>query len=313
MTSPITRTLLTRMSILLLTGIAAGCASPAQKQFKSPQDAAAALVGALETNNTPELKKIFGPDSDSLISSGDPVADHAERQRFLAEYEQKHAVVPGEGDAMVIEVGDKDWPMPIPIVKQKNAWVFDTAAGKDEIICRRIGRNELATIQVCLAIVDAEQEYALRDPNGSGVHEYAQKFFSDPGKKDGLYWQTTEGEPPSPLGQLVASAAEEGYTHNANPAPYHGYRFGLLKSQGASAPGGAVDYVLNGKMIGGFAALAFPAEYGSSGIMTFIVDHDGVVFQKDLGPDTEKAAEAMKSFDPDSTWTKVNTNENADR
>ena len=209
---------------------------------------------------------------------------------------------------VTLVVGNQEWPFPIPIVKKGETWVFDTKAGNEELLNRRIGRNELNTIQTCLAIVDAQREYAMKDRDSDKLLEYAQKFWSTPGKKDGLYWEAKEGEAQSPLGPLAARAVEEGYDGRKpgdKPMPYHGYFYRILKAQGKNAPGGAYDYVVRGKMIGGFALVVFPAEYGASGIMTFIVNHDGVVYQKDLGKETGKIAKAMTKFDPDKTWKKV--------
>jgi hypothetical protein len=209
---------------------------------------------------------------------------------------------------MVLVIGDKDWPFPIPLVKKGDQWFFDTKAGKEEILNRRIGENELSTVQTLLAIVDAQREYAMKDPDNDGIREYAGKFGSDSGKKNGLYWETKQGEEPSPLGELVADARAEGYTRTgpkAGPVPFHGYYFRMLKKQGKHASGGAFDYIVKNKMIGGFAVVAYPAAYGSSGVMTFIVNHEGVVYQKDLSKDTAKTATAMTSFDPDKTWKKV--------
>ena len=209
---------------------------------------------------------------------------------------------------MILIIGRNDWPFPIPIIKQGQQWIFDTASGKEEILDRRIGRNELYTIQVMLAVVDAQREYAMKDRDGDGLLEYAQKFMSDPDKKNGLYWPAKEGEDPSPLGLLAAKAKREGYSKAQDPEepqPYHGYFYRILTSQGPNAAGGAFDYIVKGKMIGGFAVVAYPADYGNSGVMTFIVNHDDVVYQKDLGEDTEKEAQAIKLFDPDKTWTKA--------
>ena len=213
-----------------------------------------------------------------------------------------------EGPRIVLTVGEKDWPFPIPLVKKGDQWIFDTIAGKEEILDRRIGENELSTVQTLLAVVDAQREYARNDSNKNGIREYAQKFMSDAGKKNGLYWETKPGEEPSPLGELVAEARAEGYGGTGSKhsrIPFHGYYFRMLKKQGRHAAGGAYDYVVKDKMIGGFAVLAYPAAYGSSGVMTFIVNHDGAVYEKNLGPNTAKTAQAMDSFDPDKTWKKV--------
>ena len=209
---------------------------------------------------------------------------------------------------MTLVVGEEEWPFPIPIVKKGESWLFDTKAGKEELLNRRIGRNELNTIQTCLAYVDAQREYAMKDRDGDGLLAYAQKFWSTKGKKDGLYWEAKEGEEQSPLGLGAARAVREGYTPRKpgdKPSPFHGYFYRILKAQGKNAPGGAYDYVVKGKMIGGFALVAYPAEYGASGVMTFIVNHDGVVYEKDLGAETAKIASAMTKFDPDQTWKKA--------
>ena len=210
----------------------------------------------------------------------------------------------GDGTRTLI-AGDDDWPFPIPLVNKGGQWQFNTEAGLDEILRRRIGRNELSVIQVSLAYVQAQNEYASLDPGGLGPHVYAQRIVSRPGKKDGLYWPTAEGETPSPLGELAAKASAEGYKTGSAPIPYHGYYYRILKSQGPGAPGGAYDYLVDGKMIGGFALLAFPAEYGNSGIMTFMVNQDGTVYQKDLGPKTTDLARTIELFAPDQTWTEV--------
>jgi hypothetical protein len=207
-------------------------------------------------------------------------------------------------DSKTLIVGKSDWPFPIPIVKDRQKWVFDAEEGKEEILDRRIGNNELSAIQVCKAIGDAQHDYALLDPNGDGVHEYAQRFASDAGKHNGLYWPTAEGEAPSPLGELVAAASEEGYSFKPDgPTPYHGYYYRILTAQGPHAPGGELDYMTKGKMVVGFAVLAYPAEYNNSGITSFIMGADGVVYQKDLGKETDKLVAAMTAFDPGEGWT----------
>jgi hypothetical protein len=211
-----------------------------------------------------------------------------------------------EGDGThILFIGNEDWPFPIPLVNKGGQWQFDTSAGLDEILRRRVGRNELSAIQVSLAYVQAQNEYSSLDPAGLGRGVYAQRIISSPRKKDGLYWPSAEGEEPSPLGELAAQAAAEGYKPGSTPIPYHGYYYRILTRQGASAPGGAYDYLVKGKMIGGFALVAYPAEYGNSGITTFIVNQDGTVFQKDLGPNTTQLARKIESFTPDQTWTKI--------
>lgn len=278
-----------------------------QKGFSTPDEAVKALIAATKSNNQPEILSILGPEAKELISSGDPVDDKQRREKFIIKYESKNSLSTA-GDKVELIVGEKDWPFPIPLVKNGEQWIFDTAAGKEELLNRRIGENEFDTLQTMLAFVDAQREYAMQDRDNNSILEYAAKFRSDPGQKNGLYWKTKEGEEPSPLGELIASAKAEGYAHdkkNTTPQPYQGYYFRMLDKQGENAAGGAFDYVVQGEQIGGFAVLAYPATYGNSGIMTFIVNHDGVVFQKDLGPDTEKAAKAMAAFDPDPSWKKA--------
>ena len=227
------------------------------------------------------------------------------REKFVAAYDAKHAIEPEGDGTQTLIIGDDDWPFPIPLINKAGEWQFDTGAGLDEILRRRVGRNELSAIQVAGAYVQAQNEYAELDPAGLGRGVYAQRIVSHPGKKDGLYWPTAEGQTPSPLGELAAQASAEGYKAGKGPIPYHGYYYRVLTRQGTGAPGGAYDYLVKGKMRGGFALLAFPAEYGNSGIMTFMVNHDGAVFEKDLGPKTAKLARKIKSFAPDQTWAKV--------
>jgi hypothetical protein len=285
--------------------------SIAQERFKTPEAAVDALVAAAKAGDTKALVGVLGPDGKVIVSSGDPVADTNIREKFVAAYEAKRAIErEGDGTQTLI-IGADDFPFPIPLVNKAGEWRFDTAAGLDEILRRRIGRNELAAIQVSLAYVQAQNEYASLDPGGFGPHVYAQRIVSRPGKKDGLYWPTTEGETPSPLGELAAKASAEGYKAGAAPIPYNGYYYRILTRQGADAPGGTYDYLVNGKMIGGFALLAFPAAYGNSGIMTFIVNQDGTVYQKDLGLKTAELARKIDSFAPDQTWTKVDQTKSA--
>jgi len=286
----------------------AATAKAQPKAFASPEETVKALVDAMKTGDKAQMSVLFGPGSESVISSGDDVEDKAERERFLRNYEEKSSLERKGDDEVLLQVGKDDWPFPIPIRRKGSAWSFDTKAGKEEILNRRIGRNELNTIDVLEAYVVAQREYAKKDRDGDGVYPYAQKFASTPGKKDGLYWKAKEGEEASPLGPFAARAAQEGYTRKAKtekPSPYYGYYFRILKAQGKHAPGGAYDYVVKGNMILGFGLVAYPAKYGSSGIMTFIVNQEGVVFQKDLGKGTAKAAGAMKTYDPDPTWKKV--------
>jgi hypothetical protein len=281
-----------------------------QKTFKSPEEAVTSLVKSLtdtvKSGDTKEVLTIFGPAGKEIISSGDKVQDKAAAERFIKAYEAKNQLEKETESKVTLVVGEEEWPFPVPIVKKGESWVFDTIAGKEELINRRIGRNELNTIQVCLAYVDAQREYARMDPDHDRLREYAQKFASTKGKKDGLYWEAKEGEEQSPFGPLAAQAVREGYRRTSDkPIPYYGYYYRILKAQGKNAAGGAYDYVVKGKMIGGFALVAYPAEYGSSGVMTFTVNHDGVVYQKDLGPGTAKIASAMTKFDPDPSWKKV--------
>ena len=276
-----------------------------QRTFASPEEAVKAFVEALKSNDVKALEAILGPGSRDLLSSGDPVADEAERERFLSRYGEKNRLEVTEAKAN-LNIGNDDWPFAVPLVKKEGLWYFDTKEGREEILARRIGQNELSAIQFCLAYVDAQREYALKDRDADGLLEYAQKFGSDKGKKNGLYWEVKQGEEQSPLGPLAAVAQKQGYTtKREKPQPYLGYYYRILTGQGKNAPGGAYDYLVKGNMIGGFALVAYPAKYGSSGVMTFIVNHDGVVYQKDLGRNTEKTAQAMKLFNPDGTWKKV--------
>ena len=278
-----------------------------QKTFSSPEKAVEAMAAAVKADDIQSLLAIFGPGSRHIILSGDPVEDKKGREWFVKHYEEKNRLEETSGK-VTLHVGSDDWPFPIPIVKAGKGWRFDTGAGKQEILARRVGKNELNAIQVCLAYVDAQREYAMEKAHkGEGLLEYAQKFVSAPGKQDGLYWEAGEGQEQSPIGPLFAAARDQGYSGQplGEPEPYHGYFYRILTAQGKNAPGGAQDYVVGGKMIGGFALIAYPAHYGASGVMTFIVNHDGVVYQKNLGRDTKKAVQAIKAFDPDKTWTRV--------
>jgi hypothetical protein len=294
----------------LLTDHEQAIAAPApvkQESFATPDEALTAVVDDLKADNQSGLVKILGPSIEPILNSGDPVADQNARQRFVANAEEQHHF-DGSGDTLTLVIGKDDWPFPIPLKKVDERWRFDTAAGKEEVLDRRIGENELSTIQTMLAYVDAQGDYADFQRQRSGMPEYAQRILSSPGKMDGLYWPAAEGQPQSPLGPLVAAARAAGYRRSAKteePSPYHGYFFKVLTAQGPNAPGGAIDYIVNGRMIGGFGLVGWPARYGDSGVMTFMVNHNDVVYQKDLGPQTAKLAPEISRFDPDPSWQKV--------
>ena len=293
--------------VLALAAPFALAAPIGQKNFETPEQGASALYEAVKANDSAAMGAILGPGGGQLIRSGDAVADEQRRSRFVASYGEAMRI-DRDGDAKAtLVVGKDQWPMPIPLIRAKGGWRFDTKAGKDEILKRRIGANELAAMQVGLAIVDAEREYVARDQDGNGILEYAAKIVSAPGKHDGLYWDTRAGENASPLGPLVAAAAKEGYAgRGALPlAPYHGYYYRILTRQGKDAKGGAYDYRVKGKLIGGFAALAYPARHGSSGIMTFMVDRDGLIYETDLGKDTAAIVARIAAFDPGPKWKLV--------
>jgi len=286
----------------------AGCAKKDdQASFKTPDEAVNAFVAAMQADDVPALTKLLGPGSEDLLSSGDAVQDKTDRQKFLAGYQKKHSLQDDGKGSMTLVVGDNDWPLPIPVVKRDDKWYLDGAAGADELIYRRVGSNELGAIAVCRGLVDAQAEYASQGRDGDPAGIYALKFFSDEGLHNGLYWPTAEGEPESPLGPLAAGAANEGYrsAEGGGRNPYHGYYYRMIYAQGSNAAGGAKEYFDNGVMTGGFALVAWPADYGSSGVQTFIVNQDGVVYQKDLGEDTANVVETIKTFDPDSSWTAV--------
>jgi hypothetical protein len=287
-------------AIVVLLTLPAG----AQQSFKSPEDAAEILAAAVKSASREDILKVLGANSENIIDSGDDVADAEARQRFLAAYNAKHSVNL-EGDKAVLILGPNGFPFPIPLTRKKVGWQFDAGAGRLEILYRRIGQNELDAIQTCLAYVDAQNEYADKDRTGAGPGIYAQRIVSSAGQKDGPYWPS--GGNDSPLGELAARASAEGYKAGSEPQPYHGYYYRILTQQGSNAPGGALNYVVKGRMIGGFALVAYPAEYGNSGIMTFVVNHVGSVYQKDLGERTAVIAKQMTSFDPDQSWKKVDT------
>jgi hypothetical protein len=271
----------------------------AQEHFPSPEAAARALEAAARGGDPERLLKVLGPEGGEIVSSGDPVDDAAARKRFTARAAERTRIErTGDGALAILHVGHNDWPFPIPLVHEADGWRFDTASGKEELLNRRIGRNELTAIAVARAYVDAQNEFARR------FQTYARRFRSTPDKRDGLYWAATDGDT-SPFGPLIAAATSEGYRHGeagAEPAPYHGYFFRILTAQGPHAPGGAKDYVKDGQMTGGFALVAWPADHGSSGIMTFVVNQQDVVFQKDLGERTDELVKAMTAYDPDASW-----------
>ncbi len=273
-----------------------------QKTFSSAEGASNALVTALQSNDEKTLIEILGRDGKQIVSSGDEAEDAENRANFVRRYQQMHRLVDEPNTTTTLYIGAENWPTPIPLVKAGDAWYFDTDAGKQEILFRRIGENEMSTIRVCQEFVAAEKEY-----HSAQHDEYTQKIYSDEGQHNGLYWKTADGEPQSPIGPLLASAVVDGHgkSREGAPAPFRGYFFRILTSQGKNGPGGAKNYVAGGKMTEGFAFLAYPAEYGSSGVMTFIVNEDGEVYQKDLGKKTEVLAKSMKEYNPNSSWQKA--------
>jgi hypothetical protein len=281
--------------------------APSQKRFASPEEAFSALVAALRANDQAASLAILGEGAKPILDSGDPVADRNGMERFVASYDEAHSIEKTSESQAELVTGKDEWPMPIPVVKEAGGWVFDTDAGDEEILARRIGRNERFAIQACLAFVDAEREYWERNPDGAALLHYARQLLSSEGKRNGLYYPTEGDEEPSPLGPGFARARAAGYDNlkAGVQTPYHGYLYRILDGQGAHAPGGAYDYVVGDHMIGGFALLASPATWDNSGVMSFLVNQDGVVYQKDLGPETEKLAAEIRSFDPDESWTRV--------
>jgi DUF2950 family protein len=287
------------MLVLALSSLA-----QAQQRFSTPEAAVDALAKAARSGDGKTIVSILGPGSADLVSSGDPVADANRRQEYLAAYDAGHRIVTEAGKGATLIVGPNDWPFPIPMVQRDGQWIFDVPAGREEILARRIGENELSTMKALLAYYDAQNDYADMFKSKSGQAVYAQRVVSSPGKKDGLYWPTSANEKPSPLGEAVAAATQRGYRAGAGE-PFFGYYYKILTRQGPTAPGGAVDYVVKGDMIGGFAAVAYPAEYGNSGVMTFMINHNGDIYEKDLGENTAQAASRISSFNPDHTWRKV--------
>ena len=275
-----------------------------QKTFSSAQDASTALVAAARSNDEKAILELLGPDGKEIISSGDETEDAQSRADFVRRYQEMHRLV-REPDGFTLYVGAENWPLPIPVIEREHSWYFDTEAGKREILYRRIGRNEISTIRVCQELVAAEKEYY------STAHEYAQKILSDDGQHNGLYWRVTDGEPQSPIGPLIASAVAEGYarSRDGTPTPYRGYYYRVLTGQGKNSPGGMKSYLAGDKMTGGFAFVAYPAEYRSSGVMTFIVNEDGLVYQKDLGWKSDVLAKVMKEYNPGPGWQKAEDQE----
>jgi hypothetical protein len=281
-----------------------------QSLFSSPEDAVKALVDAVKAKDDTAIDQIFGPSGKDL-HSGDKVQDAAEFDELAGNLAEKTSLVKESDSRVLLHIGNENWPFPIPIVKKDGQWFFDTEAGKEEILNRRIGENELTAILVCRTYVKAQREYTLKDWDGDGIFAYAQKLRSDRGKRNGLFWRSAPGEAVSPLGELVAKARMEGYKKEKavfkeeEPSPFHGYYFKILTRQGKNAPGGKYNYVINGNMVGGFALVAFPSNWGKSGVMTFIVNQQGKVYQKNLGPGTLKVAQNMKFYNPDKSWTPV--------
>jgi len=294
----------TVVAMILATLCVACGQNGSRHQFSSQQEAADALVNAAKATDDSALVDVLGAAAKPAIDSGDPVQNRNARERFVQAFEQTHAVVDGPEDTRILTVGADRWPFPFPLVRHGDRWRFDTSMGIDEIVNRRVGANELDTIQSCLAFVDAQHEYYMRNPQQDALMHFARRLFSSPGQRDGLYWPTVGGEAPSPLGESFAVARSEGYFQGRTAAdePYHGYVYRLLTRQGPHADGGAYDYLVGDRMLGGFALIAIPSDYGNSGVMTFIVNYDGIVFSRDLGSETAQVAAAIDAFDPDAGW-----------
>lgn len=295
-------------SICLTLTVNAGQSQPdagaiPQKAFATPQSAVDALIQAAGSYDVPALLSILGPDGKDLVSSADPVRDKNAANTFAAKAKEKNVVIADKKDRnrATVSVGSDNWPLPIPLVKRNSLWYFDSKAGHDEVLRRRIGGNELDAIQVCRGYVEAQRDYSAQAHDG--INQYAQKILSTPGKQDGLYWRNEDGTSGGPIGEAVARAIQEGYT---SKGPYHGYYFKILKGQGPAARLGRIDYVIQNVMIGGFALVAVPAEYRVTGVQTFIVNQDGTVYQKDLGPDSLNIAKQMELYDPDKSWRPTN-------
>jgi hypothetical protein len=300
-------------SALIAAAVAAtvSCArsepQPQQQMFGSAEEAVHALAKVVQAADVQQLTAIFGPDSKELVDTSDPITARRNRETFSAAFTEGWKLVDAENGARTLVIGNEDWPFPVPLVKDGNRWRFDTAAGKAEVLARRVGRNELAVIRICTTYVAAQRRYAEHGHDGKPARLYAQNFRSEPGKENGLFWPEVKGKPLSPLGDLVAEASDEGYVagEKAQRAPFHGYRFKILTAQGPAAPGGAKSYVANGDMSGGFALVAWPDEYDLTGVMTFIVNQDGVIHEKDLGADSAATASKMTEYNPDESWKRV--------
>jgi len=300
-------------ALLALLAAAALAAAGEHRGFPTAQAAVDAFIAALGADDTAQLGALLGPQSEDILDSGDAVADANARAGFLELYRAKHSLVEESPGTMTLQVGDEDWPSPVPVVEREGQWYLDGAAGADEVVFRRVGRNELGAIAVARGFIDAEIEYAAQARDGNdGPGVFAAKLRSDEGRQDGLYWPTAEGEPPSPAGEAVAHAAEEGYrAMTGKRTPYHGYYYRILFAQGPAAAGGAKEYFEDGLLTGGVALLAWPAEYGVSGVKSFLVNQDGVVYEKDLGEDTAATAEKIQTFDPDPSWVVVEAGDDA--
>lgn len=292
------------IAVVVFLAQAAQAQATGQRTFPSFKEAVQAFVGAIRSGNSTELLATLGPGSEQIISSGDEVADKTERQRFIEKYDFKHSLSEPGPHQLTLDIGQDEWPLPIPLAELRCKWYFDGAVGKDEILYRRIGHNEIAAMGVCRGVVAAQHDYAASADDDAGARTYAQRIVSEPGKPNGLYWEVKQGEPLSAAGPLLARAAEEGYDTSKGRTPYHGYLYHLLiTGQGPHAKGGAKPYLIDGKMSGGFGLVAYPSDYRVSGVMTSIVNQDGVIYQKDLGEKTAEVAGKMSEYDPDSSWT----------
>jgi hypothetical protein len=280
---------------------------PGQKTYSSHEEASVAFLEAVRSADQPSLRQVLGPSANEIISSGNEDEDRRSRQQFVEKYQEMHRLGKEREGKLILYVGAENWPMPVPLVSKRNRWYFDSDEGRREILLRRVGRNELAAIEVSRALVEAQKDYSARPHDGDSVKQFAARFVSDEGKENGLYWKTDGGKPESPIGPLLTFASSEDYAkaHVSQPRPFHGYYFRILTRQGKNAPAGARSYVVSGRMTRGFTFVAYPAQYGSSGVMTFIVNQDGMMYQKDLGSNTNRQARTLAGYDPDATWRKV--------